>query len=260
MIPFFVSDGLRLAYIDVAPQGHDRGEPILLIHGFASNHRVNWVNPRWVETLTHDGRRVVAFDNRGHGQSDKPTDPAAYHSAQMAADARRLLDHLGIARADVMGYSMGARIAAYLALANPDRVRRLILGGLGDRLVEGVGLPLGIADAMEAPSLDALIDPMQRMFRAFADQTKSDRVALAACIRGSRQTLTHAEASRIACPTLVAVGTRDTVAGDPHRLAAILPHASVLDIPGRDHNLAVGDKVHKAGVLAFLAAAAPDGG
>ena len=189
MIQFFDSDGLRLAFIDVAPHGHDRGEPILLIHGFASNHRVNWVNPRWVETLTHDGRRAIAFDNRGHGESDKPTDPAAYHSALMAADAARLLDHLGIERADAMGYSMGARIAAFLALANPHRVRRLVLGGLGDRLVEGVGLPLGIADAMEAPSLDALTDPMQRMFRAFADQTKSDRVALAACIRGSRQTL-----------------------------------------------------------------------
>ena len=189
MVHFFESEGLRLAYIDVAPHGRDRGEPILLIHGFASNHRVNWVNPRWVETLTHDGRRVIAFDNRGHGQSDKPSDPAAYHSALMAADAARLLDHLGVARADVMGYSMGARISAFLALASPDRVRRLLLGGLGDRLVEGVGLPLGIADAMEAPSLDALTDPMQRMFRAFADQTKSDRVALAACIRGSRQTL-----------------------------------------------------------------------
>jgi pimeloyl-ACP methyl ester carboxylesterase len=253
MIQFFESDGLRLAYIDVAPQGRDRGEPILLIHGFASNHRINWVNPRWVETLIHDGRRVIAFDNRGHGQSDKPTDPAAYHSAGMAADAARLLDHLGIERADAMGYSMGARIAAFLALANPDRVRRLVLGGLGDRLVEGAGLPMGVADAMEAPSLESLTDPMQRMFRAFADQTKSDRVALAACIRGSRQTLEPAQAARIACPTLAAVGTRDAVAGDPRRLAAMLPHASVLDIPNRDHNLAVGDKVHKAGVLAFLA-------
>ena len=101
---------------------------------------------------------------------------------------------------------------------------------------------------------------MQRMFRAFADQTKSDRVALAACIRGSRQTLSEAEAARISCPTLVAVGTRDTVAGDPHRLAAMLPHASVLEIPGRDHNLAVGDKAHKAGVLAFLAGAAAEAG
>ena len=87
MVQFFESDGLRLAYIDVAPRGRDRGEPILLIHGFASNHRVNWVNPRWVETLTHDGRRVIAFDNRGHGESDKLDDPGAYHSALMAGDA-----------------------------------------------------------------------------------------------------------------------------------------------------------------------------
>ena len=252
MVQFFDSDGPRLAFIDVAPQGHDRGEPILLIHGFASNHRVNWVNPRWVETLTHDGRRVIAFDNRGHGESDKPTDPAAYHSTLMAGDAQRLLDHLGVERADVMGYSMGARIAAFLALASPARVRRLILGGLGDRLVEGVGLSPGVADAMEAPSLDSLTDPTQRMFRAFAEQTKSNLAALAACIRGSRQTLSEAEAARIACPTLVAVGARDAVAGDPHRLAAILPRGRALDIPSRDHNLAVGDKVYKAGVLAFL--------
>jgi len=147
---------------------------------------------------------------------------------------------------------MGARIASFLALAEPERVRRLILGGLGAHLVEGVGLPLGIAAAMEAASLDDLTDPMQRMFRAFADQTKSDRTALAACIRGSRQTLSEAEVARIACPTLVAVGTRDEVAGDGHRLAAMFAHGEPLDIPGRDHNLAVGDKVYKAGVLAFL--------
>ncbi len=151
-----------------------------------------------------------------------------------------------------MGYSMGARIAAFLALARPGLVRSLILGGLGDRLVHGVGLPAGIAAAMEAPSLDGLADPMQRMFRAFADQTKSDRAALAACIRGSRQSLTAAGVARIAAPTLIAVGTRDVVAGDAHKLAALMPNAAALDIPGRDHNQAVGDKVYKAGVLAFL--------
>ena len=256
MVQFFDSDGLRIAYVDVAPQGRDRGEPVLLIHGFASNHRVNWVNPRWVETLTGDGRRVIAFDNRGHGQSDKPTDPAAYASNLMAGDARRLLDHLGIERADAMGYSMGARIAAFLALADPQRVRRLILGGLGHRLVEGVGLPLGVAEAMDAPSLETLTDPMQRMFRAFAEQTKSDLAPLAACIRGSRQTLSEAEVARISCPALVAVGTRDTVGGDPQRLADLLPRGEALAIPDRDHNLAVGDKAFKAGALAFLAAAA----
>ncbi len=252
MLRHFSSDGVHIAFVDVAPQGHDRGEPILLIHGFASNHRVNWVNPRWVETLSNAGRRVVAFDNRGHGESQKLYAPADYRSDRMARDAANLMARLGIERADVMGYSMGARIASFLALAEPRRVRALILGGLGDRLVHGAGLPEGIAEAMEAPSLESLSDPTQRMFRAFAEQTKSDLAALAACIRGSRQSLTPAEAARIVQPTLVAVGTRDAVAGDPHKLAALLPRAKALDIEGRDHNLAVGDKAFKAAALDFL--------
>lgn len=250
---FFSSDGVGIAYIDVAPVAPDRGEPILLIHGFASNHAVNWVNPSWLETLSRAGRRVVALDNRGHGQSGKLYDPAAYAVPLMAQDARNLLVHLGIARADVMGYSMGARITATLALADPALVRAAVLGGLGDRLVAGAGLSAGIAEAMEAPALASLSDPMQRMFRAFAEATHSDLRALAACIRGARDTLSEADVGRIACPTLVAVGTADLVAGDAHRLAAMLPHGEALDIPRRDHNLAVGDKVFKAGVLAFLA-------
>ena len=253
MMQEFSSDGVRIAFIDVAPVEADLGEPILLVHGFASSHRINWVNPRWVDTLTKAGRRVIALDNRGHGRSEKLYDPDAYSSDRMAEDAGNLLDHLGVPRADVMGYSMGARISSFLALQRPELVRSLVLGGLGDHLVDGVGLPIGIADAMEAASLEDLKDPMQRMFRAFAEQTGSDRAALAACIRGSRQTLTRAEVGSIPCPVMVAVGTKDGVAGDPHRLAAMFAHAVALDIPGRDHNLAVGDKVYKAGVLQFLA-------
>jgi pimeloyl-ACP methyl ester carboxylesterase len=248
----FSSAGVRIAYADFPATGEDRGEPILLIHGFASSHVFNWVNPNWVKTLTEAGRRTIALDNRGHGESEKLYRPDDYASDVMADDARRLLEELEIERADVMGYSMGARIAAFLALAHPSLVRSLILGGLGGHLVEGVGLPLGIADAMEAASPDALTDPQQRAFRAFADQTKSDRAALAACIRGSRQTLTPEEIGRISAPTLVAVGTRDPVAGDPHRLAAFFPNGEALDIPNRDHMLAVGDKAFKAGALAFL--------
>jgi len=248
----FSSAGVRIAYADFPPKGADRGEPILLIHGFASSHVFNWVNPSWVKTLTEAGRRTIAFDNRGHGRSEKLYESEAYRTDLMAADARRLLDEVGVARADVMGYSMGARIAAFLALADPQRVRSLILGGLGHHLVEGVGLPLGIADAMEAPSIDDLSDPEQRMFRAFADQTKSDRAALAACIRGSRQTLTPGEVDAIFCPTLVAVGSRDAVAGDAQALAALFPRGEALDIPGRDHMLAVGDRTFKSAVLDFL--------
>jgi pimeloyl-ACP methyl ester carboxylesterase len=253
MLRHFSSDGVQIAFIDVPPHGHDCGEPILLIHGFASNHRINWVNPRWVETLTKAGRRVVAFDNRGHGASEKLYAPSDYRIDRLVRDAANLLAHLKIERADVMGYSMGARIASFLALASPAVVRSLILGGLGDRLVNGAGLPRGIAEAMEAPSLERLTDSMQRMFRAFADQTKSDRAALAACIRGSRQSLTPKGVARMVAPTLIAVGTRDAVAGDPHKLAAMMPKAEALDIPGRDHNLAVGDRIYKEGALAFLA-------
>jgi pimeloyl-ACP methyl ester carboxylesterase len=252
----FSLDRIDIAFIDAASLGRDLGEPILLIHGFASNHRVNWVNPRWVETLTKGGRRVVAFDNRGHGQSQKLYAPEDYRADLMVRDAVNLLAQLGVERADVMGYSMGARIASFLALEHPNLVRSLILGGLGDRLVRDGGLPEAIAEAMEAPSLDSLTDPTQRLFRAFADQTKSDRAALAACVRGSRRSLAPAEAARIEQPTLVAVGERDTLAGDASKLVALLPRAEALLIPGRDHNLAVGDKAFKAAALAFLTARA----
>jgi pimeloyl-ACP methyl ester carboxylesterase len=252
MLEHFSSRGVDIAFIDVQPQARDLGEPILLIHGFASNHRVNWVEPRWVETLAQAGRRVIAFDNRGHGQSEKLYAPADYRAELMTEDAANLLAHLGIERADVMGYSMGARIASFLSLGEPERVRALILGGLGDRLVRDSGLPESIAQAMEAPSLESLADPAQRMFRAFADRTKSDRAALAACVRGSRRSLAPAEIARITQPALVAVGGRDTVAGDPHALASMLPRGTAFDIPGRDHNLAVGDRAFKAGALDFL--------
>jgi non-heme chloroperoxidase len=91
------------------------------------------------------------------------------------------------------------------------------------------------------------------MFRAFADQTMSDRRALAACIRGSRQSLSRADAARIAVPTLIAVGTKDDIAGSPHELATLIPGSRALDIPGRDHMLSVGDRVFKEEVLKFLA-------
>ena len=245
----FHHNGIETAYLD-----EGEGEPIVLVHGFASTKEVNWVNTAWVTTLTRAGRRVIALDNRGHGQSSKLYDPASYHTVKMADDVAALMDHLKIERADIMGYSMGARITAYLALNHAARVRSGVLGGLGIHLVDGVGLPMSIADALEAPSLADVTDPQGRVFRAFADQTKSDRKALAACIRGSRQTLTREDVAKIGIPVLVAVGTKDPVAGSAHELATLIPGARALDIPDRDHMLAVGDKAYKAGVLEFLAA------
>ncbi len=244
----FSAGPVELSYID-----EGEGEPVVLVHGFASNKEVNWLNPGWIVTLARAGRRAIAFDNRGHGASAKFYDPVLYHSEIMADDIRSLLDHLAIGRADVMGYSMGARNTAFLALNHGDRVRSAILGGLGIHLVEGEGLPTSIAEALEATSLEAVTDPRGRMFRAFADQTKSDRMALAACIRGSRQSLSRADVARINVPTLIAVGTKDDLAGSPHELAALIPGSRALDIPGRDHMLSVGDRVYKEAVLTFLA-------
>ncbi len=238
---------VEIAYLD-----EGEGEPVVLVHGFASTKEVNWVDPGWISTLTGAGRRAIALDNRGHGQSTKLYDPRQYHTDLMVGDVCALLDHLGLGRADVMGYSMGARVCAFMAAHRPKRVRSVILGGLGIRLVEGVGLSDDIDGALEAHSLSDVTDPTGRQFRAFAEQTRSDLKALAACLRGSRQTLAPAEARAIAAPVLIAVGTRDDGAGSPHALAALIGGANALDIPGRDHMLAVGDKVFKQGVLGFL--------
>jgi len=143
IVPRKLSAGpVELAYVD-----EGEGDPIVLVHGFASNKETNWVSPGWVATLARAGRRAIAFDNRGHGASTKLYDPALYHTDMMADDIRAVLDHLGIARADVMGYSMGARNTAFLALAHGGRVRSAIMGGLGSRLIDGVGLPDSIATA-----------------------------------------------------------------------------------------------------------------
>src|SRR4051794_1102773 len=247
-MPTFRNGAVEIAFVD-----EGQGEPIVLVHGFASTKEANWVNPSWVTTLSRAGRRVVALDDRGHGQSSKLYDPAEYHTSRMADDVRALMDELELERADVMGYSMGAGFTGFLALALPVRVRSAILGGLGSRLVDGVGLPQSIADAMEAPSVADVADPEGRAFRAFAEQTKSDLRALAACIRGSRQVISREDVARIVMPVLVAVGSKDTVAGPAQPLAAMMPNARALDVPGRDHMLAVGDRAFKEGVLAFLA-------
>lgn len=244
----YSSDGVTISYLD---QGE--GDPVLLIHGFASTAQVNWVNPGWVDVLNRAGYRVIALDNRGHGESQKIHDPAAYEAPTMAEDARRLLDHLGVPRADVMGYSMGARITAFLSIKHPQRVRSAILGGVGTNLIEGTRGTGDIVAALEAPSLADVATPVGRAFRKFADANSQDLKALAACMRSGRPPITKDRLASLPMPVLVAVGSKDDVAGSAADLAAVIPHAQVLDIPNRDHMLAVGDKVFKQGVLDFLA-------
>jgi pimeloyl-ACP methyl ester carboxylesterase len=243
----FESDGVRIAYRD-----EGEGEPILLIHGFASNVATNWVDSHWVRTLRGAGRRVIAFDNRGHGESDKLYDPEAYSAPAMAEDARRLLDHLGIDRADVLGYSMGARIAAFLVFAHPERVRGVVFGGLGIHMVRGMVGSGPLAKALEAPRIEDVTNDTARSFRAFAEQTKSDLKALAACMRGPRDKVLPEKLGEIGVPVLVAVGSEDVIGGSGAALAELIPGAQFLEITGRDHMKAVGDPRFKQGVLDFL--------
>ena len=247
-MPTFQSDGVELAYLD-----EGEGDPILLIHGFASNATVNWVDTGWVRHLTRLGGRAIAIDNRGHGASAKLYRPEDYGGPLMAEDARRLLDHLGIARADVIGYSMGSRIAAFLALAHPARVRSLVFGGLGGNMVRPMAGTSSIAAALEAPRVEDVKIATARTFRAFAESTHGDLKALAACIRSSRDPLTAEAVARITCPVLVAVGSDDVIGGPAAALAALIPKAEAFVIADRDHMKAVGDRTFKDAVTAFLA-------
>lgn len=247
-MPNFHNGDVEIAYLD-----EGEGEPIVLVHGFASNKNVNWVYPTWVSELKKNGRRAIALDNRGHGESEKLYDSARYSIPEMAGDVVALLDHLGIPQADIMGYSLGGRMTAWLGLNEPKRLRSAILGGIGiGGLMEGTGPGQKVVEALEAPSLDEVTDPVGRTFRAFADQTRSDRRALAACLRGSRELMTKEQAAAITVPVLIAVGSADEIAGSAAALGDIIPGSEVLDIPGRDHMRAVGDKVYKTGVLDFL--------
>jgi pimeloyl-ACP methyl ester carboxylesterase len=240
MMPSFHNGAVEIAYLD-----EGEGDPIILVHGFASSKNVNWVYPTWVSELRKNGRRVIALDNRGHGESAKLYEPSQYSIPTMGGDVVALMDHLAIPQADLM--------AAWLSLNEPQRLRSAILGGIGiGGLIEGTGPGENVAKALEAPSLDDVTDPVGRTFRAFADQTRSDRKALAACLRGTRDLMTKDEAARIDLPVLIAVGSTDDVAGSASALGAIIPGSEVLDIPNRDHMRAVGDKIYKTGVLDFL--------
>jgi len=255
MMQTFSSDGVQIAFVDEGPgEGTSGGsaDPVLLIHGFASSVRYNWREPGWIGFLVKNGFRVVAMDNRGHGESGKLYDPKDYGAPLMAEDARRLLDHLGIARADVMGYSMGARISAFLALAHPQRVRSAVLAGLAGNMVRPIAGTGPIAHALEAESIDDVTNATARTFRAFADKTGSDRRALAACIRGAREPLTREMVARIGCPVLVVAGGDDVIAGSADDLANLIPGAEALTIPRRDHMRTVGDPAYMQGVLGFL--------
>lgn len=245
----FSSNGITLAY-----ERHGEGDrPILLIHGFGSSGKINWIDTGWVETLADAGYAPITFDNRGHGASQKLYDARLYFAHEMAEDARRLLDHLGIESCPVLGYSMGARIASFLALRHPERVSCLVCGGMGTNLISGLADSEEIIEALTAESLDDVTSKIGRQFRIFAEHNKADRAALAACMIHSREPMAEADVRRIDVPVLVANGADDDMAGPAEVLASLLPKGQAFTIERRDHLRATGDPQFKKAALSFLA-------
>jgi pimeloyl-ACP methyl ester carboxylesterase len=245
-MPEFDSDGVRLHYVLAGPEA---GPPIVLVHGYCSDHELNWVGTRWQEALTGAGRLVLGLDCRGHGRSEKPHDPAAYARRTMAGDVVRLLDHLDIAQADYLGYSMGARIGLEVVIAHPDRLRRAVLGGLGSW--GGIDRSEVIARRMRGD--ESVTDPAADMFYRFAAaRPVNDLEALACCILGPQPAVTPEQLAGITVPVAVMAGDQDPIARGAPELVAKIPGASYVPITGRNHMNAVPARQFKEAALAFL--------
>jgi pimeloyl-ACP methyl ester carboxylesterase len=245
----FTSDGLILAYDDFGPR--DARKTVILVHGFSSNRYENWKRVGWYDAIERKGMRGLAFDNRGHGESAKPHDPAQYGRTAMARDVFALMDHAGVERAHLVGFSMGSHISLTAALEDSGRIDHLVVGGVGAKIFEP-RTDNAMAEAMEADSPESIADPMMKSFRHFADEQKEDRLALAACSRGPRTPFTPDALGAIRRPTLVVAGARDQLAGPPQGLAQAIPGAKAVTLPGCDHFSAIAHALFKASVFDFF--------
>lgn len=243
----FLSGQVRIAYKIVGS-----GEPIVLVHGFASTHIANWVEPGWVDALVGAGRQVILFDLRGHGESEKLFGDADYDRTAMADDIAALLTHLGISSADVMGYSLGAMLTLRFARLHGDMCKRAILAGVGAHFLLPGSNGTAVVDALLADDPRASKNAVGRAFRAFADKNKQNRQALATCYNVPREPLDPEKLKEATCPILVVAGDRDELAGAPEGLANLLPKGEAVSIPNRDHMRTVGDPTYKKIVLEFL--------
>jgi pimeloyl-ACP methyl ester carboxylesterase len=240
-------DGVEIAY-DVLGDG----DPVVMHHGFASDSVTNWVRAGVVEPVLASGRQVVLLDARGHGESDKPHDPAAYAGGAMVRDVAGLLDFLELEWVHLVGSSMGSFVAMRLAPTEP-RVRSLVLGGagMGQIRTRRPEAALRIAEALEADEPATITDATARAFRNFADATGADRLALAAVQRSGNPFPSLEDLGRIAVPTLVVNGDRDTLVCQPQALAEAITGARAKLVPG-DHLSAVVKPEFRQAIVDFL--------
>lgn len=249
-MPFAARDGCRIRY-----EVHGEGQPVVLLHGFTSSFRRNWVGTGWVAALIRHGRRVVGIDLRGHGASSKPHDPARYATAELADDVAAVMGAAGAAEADVLAFSMGAGVALQLAGRHPRRVRRLVLGGIGDAAIRGLhdpGLVRALVDALRAPDVSCVPPGPARDVRVFADAAPNDLEALASLAERGGWPGDLERPVPVEAPTLLVVAGEDQFMRGHERLLELLTNAQVLELPGLTHGEIVRDAVARERILAFL--------
>jgi pimeloyl-ACP methyl ester carboxylesterase len=240
---YFDSHGVKIHY---TVEG--QGEPVLLIHGFTADIILNWRAPGIVKALARN-YRVIALDNRGHGKSEKPHDPKKY-GTEMVEDAVRLLDHLKIKKAHVVGYSMGAIITAKLLVVHPDRLLSATLGGHGGiKEGENVSYLESLAKAFEegkgAEAMFSFLAPKQKPTPEQVAMVTlllgaNDSKALAAVLRGLNEfqvPLAKLKDNRV--PTLALIGENDSLKKSVDELEGKMANLEVVVLKGADHMTAM---------------------
>jgi len=251
---FVMSDeGYRLATYS---WGDDDAPPVLVVHGFASSCRDNWVATGWVRDLLAAGFRVLGVDQRGHGASDKPHDPGAYAMELLVGDLVTVLDTYLLEPVAYVGYSLGARVGWQLAVDAPQHVRRAVLGGIPD------GRPLARIRLDEARAfVESGVEPPDPTTRAYlglaARVPSNDLRALLALAEGMRGGSGDPDvANPPPQPILFATGSEDAILEQSRALAAATPHGTFLEVPGRRHVNAPGSRDFRQAGVAFLAGVA----
>lgn len=205
------------------------GEPVLLVHGFASSFNRNWREPGWVDVLEEEGHRVLGVDLLGHGESPKPTDPSAYSDLHRWVEEALPED----GPVDAVGFSLGGQLLLRVAASQPDRFRRLAVGGVGDSLFSARDSEAA-ALAVEAGKPGEEDHHAAGAFARFAQAPGNDPAALAACLRRPQQPVTPEELAGVKLPVLVVLGDKD-FAGPADRLMESLPDAKLVTLAGADH-------------------------
>jgi len=248
----FVRDGYSLHY-----ETHGEGRPVVLLHGITVSFAGNFGAWGWVEALGARGFQVIGLDFRGHGASDKPHDPAAYGTEALAGDVLALLDHLGVARTSLVGYSLGSKIALHLLHAAAERIGPSVLVATGDGLIghppfDSAHVLPQIAAAVSRPEFPADLPSHAATYWTFATNVGGDRQAALAAARASYPVCDVADLTRVDVPVLVVSGERDPVLGRGPRLAAAFPKGRYVEIAGADHFQLAAHKAVRSAAAEFL--------